>query len=142
MTTTMTAAASAPDGRAMRAYWDRLCAGTIEVLQAARRDASDDAVVSAYLEKVIAAVRALHATAAGKRLTPVDAAPGLVHDEPQQLRADDRYAAAVAAIDGLAQHWRDKLGAPDWDWAGRGYPPGWTSSVGDRLRAGLFYRSR
>jgi hypothetical protein len=131
-----------PDGRAMRADWDRRCAITLEAVRSARAAAADDPVAATYLGRVANTVRGLHALAAGRRYTPLDIASGLVHDEPTQLRMDDRYVEAVAAIDALAAHWRGKLGAPDWDWAGRGYPPGWTSGVTDRLRAGLFYRAR
>ncbi|MDQ1684881.1 MAG: hypothetical protein QOC82_1618 [Frankiaceae bacterium] len=126
----------------MRADWDRRCASTLEAVRSAQAAAADDPVAAAYLDRVANAVRSLHDVAAGRRYTPLDIAAGLVHDEPAQLATDERYAGALAAIDALVRHWRDKLGAPEWDWAGRGYPPGWTSSVTDRLRAGLFYRAR
>lgn len=133
-----------PDGQAMRADWDRRCAGTLAALRSARgaATAAGDVVVAAYLDRVMASVRDLHAVAAGRRYTPLDIAAGLVHDEPVQLRTDPRYADGVAAIDALGAHWRNRLGAPDWDWSGRGYPPGWSTGVMDRLRAGLLYRRR
>jgi hypothetical protein len=48
----------------------------------------------------------------------------------------------VQAIDELAEHWHDRLGAPGWNWARHGYPPGWNGTIADRLRAGVFYVSR
>ena len=128
-----------PDGRALRADWDRRCAATINTLRAVRATVNDDPVVAKYLDRVIRAAQGLHSVAAGRRYTPLDVASGLGYDEPQQLRIE-RYAEAVAAIDALAHHWHNKLGIPDWNWAEHGYPPGWTSSLIDRLRAGLFYR--
>ena len=85
-------------------------------------------------------MRSLQSAADGRRYLPRQIASGILHDIPPDM-AEPRYAEAMAALSRVNQLWNGGLGAPDWDWS-RGYPPGWPTSVMDRVKAGIFYRAR
>jgi hypothetical protein len=60
-------------------------------------------------------------------------------DIPPELT---EYEDAFASLNRVADFWHEGMRLPGWDWQRRGYPPGWRSGLGDRLRAGLFSRAR
>lgn len=130
-----------PDGAALRRQWDALCDETATIVEDARqraRAAGDD-VVARYLDRQLAGLRALRAAADGRRSVPGRTGTGLMYDIPPELT---EYEPAFTALNRLVDFWREGMRVPGWDWAQQGYPPGWQSGLGDRLRAGLFYRAR
>lgn len=129
-----------PDGAALRRQWDALCEETRAIVEAARdraRTAGDD-VVARYLDGQLPALRALKATADGRRSLPGKVGSGLMHDIPPEMA---EYEDAYNALNRLADFWHEGMHVPGWNWTQQGYPPGWTSGLGDRLRAGVFYRA-
>jgi hypothetical protein len=127
----------------LRRRWDALCDDTAALVAHARDRAAygGDATLCSFLEQQDAALRALKASADGRRFVPGQVASGLLHDAPPQL-AEPAYKDAYTALRRVADAWSGGLGAPGWNWSERGYPPGWSAGLGDRLRAGVFYRAR
>jgi hypothetical protein len=75
----------------------------------------------------------LQAMVDGKRLRPGSTASGLFYDIPPDLQ-EDAFADAVAALDEVDRLYSNGLDAAEWDWS-RGFPPGWPSSLKERLRS-------
>lgn len=123
------------DGREIRARWDAACnEGRIVLLQ--YRDLArerGDVWPAKYLTRCVTQLEVLRRVVDGRRYRPGTIAPGLVHDAPDQLWYEP-YREAGATLDSLTQLYASGLGAPDWDWS-RGYPPGWPTSLLDRIRA-------
>lgn len=131
--------AGAVDGRQLRQQWDATCHRVAAVVAAAAEHARQAGVphVETYLRAQVAAIRGLRALADGRRAIPGSVGSGLLHDIPPEL-AEPPYGEAKAELDRLREIWDHGLGS-DWDWA-HGFPPGWPTSMADRLRAGIFYR--
>lgn len=72
-------------------------------------------------------------------MVPGRTGTGLMYDIPPEL---PEYEDAYNALNRLVDFWSEGMHLPGWDWAQQGYPPNWPAGVGDRLRAGLFYRAR
>jgi hypothetical protein len=133
---------AAVDGTALRRRWDAQCDEALRLVQAAHTaaEAEEPPHVVRWFGLQANAIRTLKAVSDGRRALPGEVATNLLHEAPEQLE-QARYAAIVTALESLNASWRNGLDAPDWDWSA-GYPPGWRGSLGDRLRAGLFYRAR
>lgn len=131
------------DGAALQRRWNQLCdqsAPTVADALAHAKDAGDTWAAD-FLSLQVSALHSLQALANGRRYVPGEIASGLLHDVPPQLQ-EAPYEPALTALGRVSDCWSNGLGAPDWDWKHRGYPPGWKSAPGSRLRAGLFYRAR
>ena len=130
-----------PDGAALRRQWDAMCDETRSIVEAARdrAGAAGDDVAARYLTAQLPTLRSLKAAADGRRSVPGKIASGLLHDAPPEIR---EYEDAYQALDRLAGFWHEGMHLPGWNWAEQGFPPGWNSGLGDRLRAGVFYRAR
>lgn len=128
--------AGAVDGRALRAGWDAACEEGANVLLRYRDLARerDEPWVAKYLTTAVSQLEFLRRTVDARFNRPGTHAPGLIVDAPIQLWHDP-YKEAGATLAALTDLYAENgLGAPDWDWS-RGYPPGWPTSLRDRLRA-------
>ena len=132
-----------PDGASLRHQWDVLCDDTASLLHHARDRArlTGDEMLSRYLESQTGSLLTLKRIADGRRRLPGQVASGLLRDAPPELAARP-YKDVRRALERVDETWQGGLGAPEWDWSGRGYPPGWFTRLVDRIRAGLFYRAR
>ncbi len=130
-----------PDGAALRRQWDALCDRTRTIVEQAQQRALSAGAdgVARYLDRQLTGLQSLKASADGRRAVPGRTGTGLMYDIPPEL---PEYEDAYNALNTLVDFWREGMRVPGWDWAADGYPPGWTSGFGDRLRAGLFYRAR
>jgi len=131
------------DGSRLRADWDEVCNEAIATVRAAVKQAEADDqpdFVVSYLRRQASSVQEMRAAADGRRRIPGEVGFGILRDIPPEL-AEPRYADAVEALSRAHELWRNRLGAPEWDWS-RGYPPDWPMSFGDRVKAGLFYSAR
>ena len=67
-----------------------------------------------------------------RRTRPGQRATSLIPDAPIDL-GHEPYAEAGDAIAGIVRLFDGGLGATGWDWS-KGFPPGWPTSLADRLR--------
>ncbi len=125
------------DGAQLRRTWDEACdradAAVRSARDAARRDG--DTWVERWLTTELGQLATLQAMVDGRRLRPGDAASGLLHDVPPDLQRP-AYAPAVTALERVAELYGGGLGH---DFR-RGWPQGWPTSLGDRLRARVTVR--
>lgn len=75
----------------------------------------------------------LKAVVDGRRRRPGDGATGLFHDLPPDVQAE-AHRTSISALEEVYRLFHHGLDAEGWDWS-RGYPPGWPTSLKDRIRA-------
>ena len=125
------------DGRALRQHWDAACDGAADVLRRhiPLTDERGDADVAGYLRSALGRLGRLvrlRNAVDGRRARPGRTTPGLVHDAPVALGFPP-YTEAGDALAAVTTLFTTGLGADGWDWS-RGFPPGWPTSLADRLR--------
>ena len=125
----------------MRRSWDQACDRALVVLRRDRDQARarGDDWVAKYLANAVGQVQLIRAMVDGRRIRPGLAASGFVRDAPPDLGAPP-YEESGRALSELSRMWESGLGAAGWDWRA-GFPPGWPTSLGDRVRAWLGVRS-
>jgi hypothetical protein len=123
------------DGRALRARWDAASDHGAAVLgrQRALAEERGDRHVAWYLGTALAHLVQLRNSVDARRSRPGSKAPGLMHDAPEDLWHEP-YTESGRTLEELTALWQDGLGASGWDWS-KGFPPGWPTSLRDRLRA-------
>jgi hypothetical protein len=124
-----------PDGRALREHWDATTTAAAGDVRRALRLAEErgDGHVVRYLTTALSHLVRLQLTVDAQRTRPGERAPGLVYDAPDELW-EPPYVAAGQALDTVTRLFTGGLGATGWDWS-QGFPPGWPTSLGDRVRS-------
>jgi hypothetical protein len=123
------------DGRVLREQWDTACLEGADVLRryiglARERDKEH---LERYLTVALGKLLTLRVSVDGRRVRPGQVAPGLIYDAPEDLWHEP-YTEAGETLSALTDLFANGLGATGWDWS-KGFPPGWPTSIGDRLRA-------
>lgn len=122
------------DGRVLRQRWDAAVDDAAEVVRRQiilAQHRGDDPMVR-YLKDALGRMLLLRLSVNARRTRPGQRATGLTREAPLDL-GHEPYVEAGEAIAGVDRLFRDGLGATGWDWS-RGFPPGWPTSLADRLR--------
>ena len=122
------------DGRALREQWDAAVDDAADVVRRCYKVAEqrDDERMAGYLKQSLGRLLMLRISVNARRTRPGKRSTGLMHEGPPGLDREP-YVDAVDAIAGIARLFDDGLGATGWDWS-TGFPPGWPTSLVDRMR--------
>ena len=122
------------DGRALREQWDAAVEDAADVLRRQHKlaDERGDDAMAHYLKQTLGRLLMLRISVDGRRTRPGKRATGLTHEAPIDL-GHGPYAESGEAIAGIVRLFDGGLGATGWDWS-KGFPPGWPTSLADRLR--------
>lgn len=122
------------DGRALREQWDAAVDDAADVLRRQYKVAEQrgDESMATYLKESLGRLLMLGISVDARRTRPGGRATGLTREAPIDL-GHEPYVEAGEAIEGIVRLFQDGLGATGWDWS-TGYPPGWPTSLADRLR--------
>lgn len=120
--------------RAAKARWDTRCAEAIAEAKhaAAVAERAGDDWVAKWLYTSAGQLRLHQVLFAGRRIRPGQPTPSNWYYDAPQLQ-DSAYAAADQALGELVDFWHGGLDL-GWDWS-RGFPPGWPTSLWDRVHA-------
>ncbi|MGB8649749.1 MAG: hypothetical protein WCD35_03705 [Mycobacteriales bacterium] len=126
-------------GAQARRRWDEACARADSGLRAGRSAAqaagrSEEWLVRWFTTE-LGQLAALRTGVNGKRRRPGGHASGLLHDFPPDLQLPS-YRESLAALEEVQRLYDHGIDVEGWDWA-EGFPPGWTASPKDRLKAVL-----
>ena len=122
------------DGRALREQWDAAVENAADVLRRQYKVAAqrgDDAMAQ-YLKESLGRLLMLRISVDARRTRPGQRATGLTREAPIDL-GHEPYVEAGEAIAGIVRLFDGGLGATGWDWS-KGFPPGWPTSLVDRMR--------
>jgi hypothetical protein len=122
------------DGRALRQQWDAAVDAAADVVRrhyTAAQQRGDDSMAQ-FLKDQLGRMLLLRVSVDARRTRPGRRSTGLMYDSPVAL-AHEPYVEAGDAIAGVLELFNDGLGATGWDWS-KGFPPGWPTSLTDRLK--------
>ena len=122
------------DGRVLREQWDAAVDEAADVVRRQYKVAAQrgDDKIAAYLKQSLGRLLMLRISVNARRTRPGKQATGLMDAAPPGFDREP-YVDAGDAIAGIVRLINDGLGATGWDWS-KGFPPGWPTSLVDRMR--------
>jgi hypothetical protein len=122
------------DGGALREQWDSAIDDAADVVRRQYKVAEQrgDDSMARYLKEALGRMLMLRISVDARRTRPGSRPTGLTHEAPIAL-GHPPYVEAGDAISRIVHLFDGGLGATGWDWS-KGFPPGWPTSLTDRLK--------